>query len=119
MIARATKVARLLLAVASVAQGGAPSSAGTRRTGGVPRDPRRLHVADLRERDLLILHAADRYGVGDVVGYRVPDGEFGEGHLVVHRIVAGDGGTGFVLEGDNNPAPDPWLPKTVDVVGRP
>jgi hypothetical protein len=25
---------------------------------------------------------------------------------------------GFVLEGDNNPAPDPWQPKQVDVVGR-
>ena len=69
--------------------------------------------------DLLILHSAPGYAVGDVVAYLVPKGEFGEGHLVVHRIVGGDAGAGFVLEGDNNPAPDPWQPKLVDVVGRP
>ncbi|HET9084294.1 MAG TPA: signal peptidase I [Candidatus Limnocylindrales bacterium] len=69
--------------------------------------------------DLLILHSASGYAIGDVVAYLVPKGEFGEGHLVVHRIVGGDASAGFVLEGDNNPAPDPWQPKPVDVVGRP
>ncbi len=69
--------------------------------------------------DLLILHRESEYAVGDVVAYVVPKGEFGEGHLVVHRIVGGDASAGFVLEGDNNPAPDPWQPKAVDVVGRP
>jgi len=69
--------------------------------------------------DLLILHSAADYVVGDVIAYRVPKGEFGEGHLVVHRIVGGDQRSGFVLEGDNNPAPDPWEPHPEDVVGRP
>lgn len=69
--------------------------------------------------DLLILHAASDHRVGDIVAYRVPKGEFGEGHLVVHRIVGGDAAAGFVLEGDNNPAPDPWQPQPVDIVGRP
>ena len=69
--------------------------------------------------DLLILHAGPEYVVGDVIAYRVPKGEFGEGHLVVHRIVGGDASAGFVLEGDNNPAPDPWQPRPIDVVGRP
>ena len=68
--------------------------------------------------DLVILHAADGYEAGDVVGYRVPDGEVGAGHLVVHRIVSGDGGAGFTMLGDNNPAPDPWLPRATDVAGE-
>jgi signal peptidase I len=65
--------------------------------------------------DLVVMHAADTYKVGDIVGYRVPAGELGEGLLVVHRIVGGDAATGFVLQGDNNPAPDPWLP-TPDLI---
>lgn len=68
--------------------------------------------------DLIILHDSSGYVAGDVVAYHVPKGEFGEGHLVLHRIVGGDASAGFVLEGDNNPAPDPWQPKQVDVVGR-
>ena len=69
--------------------------------------------------DLLILHSAESYEVGDVVAYKVPAGELGEGHLVVHRIVGGDASSGWILEGDNNPAPDPWMPRDGDIVGRP
>jgi len=68
--------------------------------------------------DLVVLRAADAYVAGDVVGYRVPDGEIGEGHVVLHRIVDGDGGNGFTVEGDNNPAPDPWQPHFGDVAGK-
>jgi signal peptidase len=68
--------------------------------------------------DLVVLHVADGYALGDVVGYVVPAGEVGAGHVVLHRIVGGDGKTGFTMEGDNNPAPDPWLPRTSDVAGR-
>jgi signal peptidase len=68
--------------------------------------------------DLVILQTANGYAAEDVVGYRVPDGEVGEGRVVVHRIVGGDGGQGFTMEGDNNPAPDPWLPRTGDIAGR-
>ena len=68
--------------------------------------------------DLVMLQSATAYGPGDAVGYRVPDGEVGEGRIVVHRIVGGDRGQGFTLEGDNNPAPDPWLPRAADIAGR-
>lgn len=68
--------------------------------------------------DLVVLQAAAAYGSGDIVGYRVPEGEVGEGHVVVHRIVSGDAQAGFTLLGDNNPAPDPWLPGLGDVAGR-
>ena len=68
--------------------------------------------------DLVILQRAPAYAVGDIVAYRVPNGELGAGLLVVHRVIGGDGARGFLLEGDNNPAPDPWTPRHGDVVGR-
>lgn len=68
--------------------------------------------------DLVVLHRADQYGPGDAVGYRVPDGELGAGLVVVHRILSGDGDVGYLLQGDANPAPDPWSPDDGDVVGR-
>lgn len=68
--------------------------------------------------DLVVLRVAEGVAAGDVVGYRVPDGEVGAGHLVVHRIAAGDGQVGFTMLGDNNPAPDPWQPRAADVAGK-
>jgi len=68
--------------------------------------------------DLLLVEKATAYGAGEPVAYRVPAGEIGAGHLVVHRIVAGDATNGFVVQGDNNPAPDPWAPRTGDIAGR-
>lgn len=67
--------------------------------------------------DLVVMRAADSYAVGDIVGYHVPADELGAGLLVVHRIVGGDAATGFVIQGDNNPAPDPWLPTIESIDG--
>ena len=67
--------------------------------------------------DLVITRAAEAYGVGDVVAYRVPDGDIGSGHIVIHRIVGGDA-TAWQLQGDNNDSIDPWLPRTTDVLGK-
>jgi len=68
--------------------------------------------------DLVVVRAEPGYAVGDIVAYRVPDGELGAGRVVLHRIVGGDGINGFVVQGDNNPAPDPWMPRTGDIAGR-
>jgi signal peptidase len=68
--------------------------------------------------DLVILAHAEAYSLQEIVGYRVPAGELGAGLVVVHRIIGGDGAKGYVLQGDNNPAPDPWLPHESDIVGR-
>jgi signal peptidase I len=67
--------------------------------------------------DLVILMAADAYHTGEVVGFRVPAGELGEGMVVVHRIIDGDTRSGFTLRGDGNDAPDPWRPRAGDIVG--
>jgi signal peptidase I len=73
---------------------------------------------DLRSGDLLIARVERSYGSGDVVAYRVPDGEVGEGLVVVHRIVGGGADAGFTVRGDNNPSLDPWMPQGTDVVGK-
>jgi len=75
-------------------------------------------LPDFHSGDLVVLQAGAEYGPGDVVGYRVPEGEVGAGHVVVHRVVAGDGVGGYTIEGDNNPAPDPWQPRTGDMAGK-
>ncbi len=53
--------------------------------------------------------------VGDVVVYRPPG--IGDAR-VIHRVVDGDGTTGWVLQGDNNDFLDPWTPTDEDVLGR-
>jgi signal peptidase len=67
--------------------------------------------------DFLFITAQPAYGPGDVVAFRVPEGEIGAGKLVVHRIID-TGDQGFLLQGDNNPAADPWRPSQVDIAGR-
>lgn len=71
----------------------------------------------LRSGDLVIGWRTGDYDAGDVVVFRVPDGEPGEGHQVVHRVVADDGGA-FTTKGDNKRIEDPWRPAEPDVVGR-
>lgn len=68
--------------------------------------------------DLVLVWPSDDYHVGDVAPYRVPAGQPGAGGLVIHRIVGGDARSGFVMQGDNNPAPDIWTPTADDVIGR-
>jgi signal peptidase len=67
--------------------------------------------------DLVVVESVTSYQVGQVVAYRVPVGEVGAGHIVIHRIVGGDAAHGFTMLGDHNTAPDPWLPRQADMVG--
>jgi signal peptidase I len=68
--------------------------------------------------DLVITVRRDAYGPGDVVAYRIPDGNAGAGTLIVHRIVGGSATAGYVLKGDNRRTRDPWWPKPSDVLGE-
>lgn len=68
--------------------------------------------------DLVLVRAMDAYATGDIVAYRVPAGEIGAGHVVVHRIAGGDPAGGYLLRGDNNHSVDPWMPRRTDIVGR-
>jgi signal peptidase I len=67
--------------------------------------------------DLAVVHRHAHYAKGDVVAYRVPRDEFGAGAFVIHRIVAGNGRTGFTTQGDNRTAPDIWHPRDADILG--
>lgn len=55
--------------------------------------------------------------VGDVVTYTARRFDGTEVASFTHRILSGDGETGFVMKGDNNPAPDTQKPKTKDITG--
>ena len=68
--------------------------------------------------DLVVMQSAPLYVVGDAIAYRVPSGEIGEGHVIVHRITGGDGTDGFTVQGDNNNAVDPWMPRATDIAGK-
>ncbi len=67
--------------------------------------------------DLVLVERQSSYHVGEVVAYHVPKGEPGAGFTVIHRIVGGNGRTGWTLQGDNRTAPDQWHPTNSDVVG--
>jgi signal peptidase I len=71
----------------------------------------------LDDGDFAVVRQADHYSTGDVVAFRIPTGRPGEGNLVIHRIVGGSATEGFVTQGDNKPAADPWHPTAHDVVG--
>ena len=72
----------------------------------------------LHNGDIVVVRKQAAYAVGDVVTYRIPQGEFGAGARVVHRLVAGDGWRSFTTRGDNRTIDDPWHPRAHDVVGR-
>jgi signal peptidase I len=72
----------------------------------------------MKSGDLVVVHRHETYQPGDVVAYRVPQGDVGAGQQVIHRIVGGSASAGFVLQGDNRTAPDTWRPRPADVVGE-
>ena len=71
-----------------------------------------LHTGDL----VLVEHQSG-YHAGEVIAYRVPKGQVGTGHVVIHRIAGGNGKTGWTMQGDNRTAADLWHPTNHDVVG--
>jgi signal peptidase I len=66
---------------------------------------------------LVVVMSRAEFGVGDIVAYRIPDGNPGAGDNVIHRIVGGAANTGFIVRGDNTSAPDIWRPRPSEIVG--
>jgi signal peptidase I len=67
------------------------------------------------EGDLVFVVKADSYHVGQIAAYH---GE-SPGQRVLHRIIGGNGSSGFVMKGDNNESIDPLYPKLEEMIGRP
>jgi len=67
--------------------------------------------------DLVAVREHSHYHVGDVIAYRIPNGEFGQGRTVIHRIVGGNEDTGFLTRGDNRTTDDMWHPTPADIKG--
>ncbi|HEU5363225.1 MAG TPA: signal peptidase I [Gaiellaceae bacterium] len=66
-----------------------------------------------RRGDLVLLRQADRYGPGDVVGYRSRLLH----RVVLHRIVKVENGR-YTFKGDNNSWLDPETPARNELIGR-
>ena len=72
----------------------------------------------LHSGDLAIVLAQSQYERGDIVAYRLPEGDPGAGQLVIHRILWQlDDGT-YLMQGDNTSGVDIWKPAPAQVVGR-
>jgi signal peptidase I len=107
--------AALLALVATVLWFGLPQSLGGRAdwvlVSGTSMLPR------LSTGDLVLVERRPGYHAGEVVAYRVPKGQPGAGFVVIHRIVGGNGRTGWIVKGDNRTSPDRWRPTDADVLG--
>lgn len=68
--------------------------------------------------DLVVARRQAWYREGDVVAYRIPEGEAGEGQVVIHQIVGGSARLGYILQGDNRDTPDLWRPHPDDIDGK-
>lgn len=68
--------------------------------------------------DLVIVRQRARYQPGDVIAYRIPEGQDGAGTMVIHRVIGGSAAEGYVTQGDNRDTVDLWRPRPADVVGK-
>lgn len=71
----------------------------------------------LKTGDMVLAESQSSYRVGELVVYRVPEGNLGAGDDLIHRIVGGSARGGFTLKGDNNRSPDPWTVPRRNIVG--
>ena len=67
--------------------------------------------------DFVLALRQDDYAIGDLVAFRVPAGEPGEGAAVIHRIIGREGEV-FTTQGDNSDQPDTWHPTAQDILGQ-
>jgi signal peptidase len=68
--------------------------------------------------DFVVTRQQDDYQVGDVLVYKIEEGEVGAGGLVIHRIIGGSMAEGFVTQGDNRDKADLWYPTEDEIIGE-
>jgi signal peptidase len=72
----------------------------------------------LSDGDLAVVRRERTYSTGDVVAFRVREGEAGAGAVVIHRIVGGSDAQGFRMRGDNRDDIDGWHPSSAEILGK-
>ena len=65
----------------------------------------------------VVLKAQEKYEVGDIIGYASEKQSSFAGRNVVHRIIE-EKPVGFILQGDNNPKPDPNVVRNDQIMGE-
>ncbi len=68
--------------------------------------------------DLIIARPADKYSVGDVVVYRIPDEKYPSAFRIVHRLSVQLPNGNFLAQGDNNEGSDAWEISRANIVGK-
>lgn len=68
--------------------------------------------------DFVLVKEKAAYGVGDIVGFQVPEGEPGAGMIVIHRVIRIDDDGRYRTQGDNNDHADIWATHIDDVKGE-
>jgi signal peptidase I len=71
----------------------------------------------LFQEDLAVVRKQSSYAPGDVIAFKVAEGEAGQGAIVIHRILE-EGPDGYVMQGDNKPIPDIWTPVDDEITGK-
>jgi signal peptidase len=68
--------------------------------------------------DLVLAAKKPSYEQGDVIVYKIPEGEPGAGALVIHRVIGVTAAGGYITQGDNRETRDPWQPTATEVQGK-
>lgn len=66
--------------------------------------------------DLIISRRADRYNIGDVVTYKIPDAKYDK-FRIVHRVIGKIDDTHYEIRGDNQDQADPWSVPGENIAG--
>lgn len=69
--------------------------------------------------DSLVVREIDDPQIGDIIVFRIPEGNPAAGSFVVHRIFAQRDDGSFMTKGDNRRYADPWHVMPGDIVGQP
>ena len=69
--------------------------------------------------DLLIVRPNDSPDIGDIIVYHIPEGDPGEGNMIVHRVVERWPDGSLRTQGDNRDTPDSFHVSEEDVIGTP
>lgn len=67
--------------------------------------------------DLIISRKADRYKLGDVVTFKIPDEKYKK-IRIIHRVIGKNDDGGYKIQGDNQDHADPWSVPAANIVGR-